>query len=444
MATPFSIVPQVAIGTGVGAAVGATVQPKLQDFLNQQWAKNANRRPAAAMLAQGVAQGQIAVATAGQWALETGYGPDVFSAMVDIANTGPGTGEAFRLWRRDKINDARFAAALKRGGIEDEWIEALLKTKDEPLSPPVVALAIVRGIIRDPGFLPVGPPTTEGNVQAFPTSNLDALTEAAAFGFDRDRLFVQTAISGRPMGPESAAEAYFKGILQKVDFDRAISEGDVRNEWAEAILENHRPIPSPIDYVQGKLRNWITVPEMHKGAARKGMSPEDVDFLELIHGRPATAHQVFIGLRRGGTYNGPVDDVAPAFLKALQESDIRPEWYNLLWHGRYTYPTAFVLRALTESGDLTEQDTEQILLYEGWEPQLAAKVAAKWATPAAAAAKADPRVARSETFLFTAMHKAAVGAATEPPAIQEGFDALGVPAEAQATIRNLWAIEGRL
>ena len=78
----------------------------------------------------------------------------------------------------------------------------------------------------------------------------------------------------------------------------------------------------------------------------------------------------------GGTYDGALTGIDPAFLKGLRESDIRPEWYSLAWAQRFTYPAAFVLRALAQAGDLTQAEVEEILLFEGWEPTLARKVQA--------------------------------------------------------------------
>jgi hypothetical protein len=123
------------------------------------------------------------------------------------------------------------------------------------------------------------------------------------------------------------------------------------------------------------------------GGALTGHTPEQMDLLFQNHGRPLSWHQIFIGLRRGGTYQGDIGGIDPAFLKGLRESDIRPEWYNLAWAQRFTYPAAFVLRALVQGGDLTAAEGEQILLFEGWEPTLAKKVTAKWAQGSSAAAK---------------------------------------------------------
>src|SRR5437899_5106528 len=116
--------------------------------------------PDALTLAAGVAQGQVNEAAAREWAAENGFGHDAFSALVDIANVGPGIANAYSMWRRGVTNEAGFRRAAKRLGLEQEWIDALALLKDERLSPPVIALAIVRGIIKDPGFLPIGPPAT--------------------------------------------------------------------------------------------------------------------------------------------------------------------------------------------------------------------------------------------------------------------------------------------
>jgi hypothetical protein len=130
---------------------------------------------------------------------------------------------------------------------------------------------------------------------------------------------------------------------------------------------------------------------MHAGAGLSGMEPGDADLLAKLSGRPLSFHQVFIGVRRGGVYDGPTGAIDPAFLKSLQESNIRPEWYDLAWAQRYAYPGAFVLRSMTQSGDLTPAETEKVLLYVGWEPTFAKLVAARWAGSGTHAGKEETK-----------------------------------------------------
>jgi hypothetical protein len=321
------------------------------------------------------------------WASYSGIGDDAFTALVNIANTGPGVPAAFDLWRRNITDEAGFRRAAKRQGLEQEWIDDLVKIKQDVLDQGQLAAAIHRGLIPDPGLLQGTLPGGAGNVPAYPVYPIDAIREAEANGFDRDHLGVLVGLQGLPMGSHEAAQAQFRGVLTNDDYLRAIAEGNTRNEWADAIREQSRQIPSVTNYVEAFVRGWITEAEMNAGTARHGMTPEDTHTEFLIHGRPLSWHQVFIGLRRGGVYDGPIGGIDPAFLKALRESNIRPEWYNLAWAQRFTYPAAFVLRALVQGGDLTAAEGEQILLFEGWEPTLAKTVTAEWAQGSGAAAK---------------------------------------------------------
>lgn len=399
-----------AAGYALGEATADVLRPRLQPLKNQQNQDNAHVPPAAGAMAQGVAQGQVAETTAAFYAKQQGLGDDQFAALVAVANVGPPLGSALTLLRRGVWLPAQYRTALNREGIESEWYPGLATLKDEWLTPSQVALGIVRSLIPDPGLMPVTLDTS-GRVPAYPqfTQN-DALTEALGGGIDKERLQVLVGSIGLPMSVQQAANAMFRGIIDAGDFNRAILEGDTRPEWAPFILDQARQYPTAHDYVEDTLRGWSGKPELYAGTAKHGMSQADTNILFRISGRPLSWHQVFIGLARGGTYDGPTTGIAQPFLKALQESNIRPEWYNLAWAQRYTYPAAFVLRALTQGGDVTQAESEQILLWEGWEPTLAAKVAAKWAGGATTTAtqKKQTLAHLTDEYLSGALTRAAL------------------------------------
>lgn len=373
-----------------GVAIGPLLRPVVQALENESWSLHPDKPLEPGDVAELVAQNLLGLPAGATEASLTGLSKTMFGLVVQGTMVAPDVSETLELWRRGKITEAQVDRALHKAKLLPEYWEAVKELYNERLGPAVIAVAIQRGIMRDPGFLPVGPPAATGKVPAFPVSDLDALEEALGSGIDRDRLFIETAIVGQPASPDLAARMTFRNIIEKVDFDRAISEGNTRNEWADFLFDGFRQILTAHDGIEDHLRGWSDQEAMYAQTARHGMSREDTDVLFRITGRPLSWHQVFIGLRRGGTYDGPTDDIDPAFLKALRESNIRPEWYNLAWAQRYNYPAAFVLRKLATDGDITEAETEKILLYEGWEPGLAAKVAAKWsggttATPTARA-----------------------------------------------------------
>lgn len=428
-----------AAGYAVGGAIESTLVPLLRDLENVTWSENAHMPPSAYEMAKGVAQGQVTEGDAAAWALQTGHNKDVFDALVNVANVGMPLGNAYDAWRRGLLSDTEFTTQLKRSAIEEQWYDAMRGLHDHLLSPQELAVMVQRGIVPDDGLLPVGPPSATGKVPPMPQISVDPVQEAEKQGWIKERLAGLARIIGLPASPDLAARMVFRGIIDRVDFDRAISEGNTRNEWAPFLFEGFREIPTSHDYIEARVRGWIDDAAMYAGTAKHGLSQADTDLRHNILGRPLSFHQVFIGTRRGGKYDGGSAAIDPAFLKSLEESNIRPEWYDLAWAQRFVYPSAFVLRNLTQTGEISEQDAEQVLLFEGWEPTFAAKVAAAWAAPkASATATWDSKAA---TQLWGATHKSFVAEESDETTARAKLAELGVSAADQNTVIKTWTSE---
>ena len=356
------------IAYALGAASQPALAPFAQSLANDAWKLNAVRPPDAFTLAQGVAQGQVAKKDAYEWAKEQGFGAGQMDALVSIANVGPALGYAFEAWRRGFLTDTEFETALRRTGLEPQWYPAMKELKVRLLDLPTLANAIQRGVVKAPFQLPYTPDPGSGRIPSFPVSDLDATKAAAGLGYTVDDLFLETALAGNPPGPEALYRARFRGAIEDNDVLRGLVEGRARAEWAPAFEADARAIPSPANFVEGNVRDWITKDEMVAGAARHGMTPEDVDLLFKIHGRPLTHSQVFIGLLRGGTYDGPIDMIDPAFLKSLRESDMRPEWYNLAWHSRFHFPPFFQTINALNKGWINAETATNWLLWQAYDP----------------------------------------------------------------------------
>jgi hypothetical protein len=425
-----------------GVATGPVLAPATETIRQEAWNTYQTRIPAVGVLAEGVAQGQVPLTEAQDWAHKQGYADTAFSALVDIANTGPGSGYAFELWRRNIIGPEDFKRALKRLGIEQEWIDDLVKIKIDILDPADLARAIHRGLIPDPGLLKGNLPKGVGNVPAYPVYDIDALAEALGSGIDHDRLGVLVGLQGLPMGSHEAAQAFFRKILTDDDYLRAIAEGNTRNEWAEAIKEQSRSIPSPTNYVAALIKGWIKPADMHAGAARHGMTTEDADLLALIAGNPVTTHQAFIGHIRGGRVEGENWNERETFRRAVIQSHIRPEWEPILWAQRYSYPSAFVLRSLTQSGDISQADAEEVLLFSGWEPSFAKKVSAAWAPTGTA--KADSHVTSEQNRLRTTTHSSYLSGEISKTVARNSLTVAGVASASLDAVMRIWDTEKNL
>lgn len=427
---------------GVGGAAGAAFEPAFEVPRQEAWKAEPNRVLDLGTLAHLVAQGLITEEAAEGEAARSGYRPERLRALVQLNLRAPDVAEALALWRRGRITEAQVDHVLAKAQIEEQYHAAIKELEFTRLDPAIIATAIQRGIMRDPGFLPVEPPSGAGKVRPFPVSGLDPLAEALASGVNEERLFVETALVGLPASPDLAARMTFRGIIDRVDFARAIAEGNTRNEWADALFEGFREILTARQYAELHLRGWITEEEMLAGTAKHGMSAADAELLFKVLGRPIPEHQVVTGEARGGVYDGPIDHIPAAFLAALRQSNIRPEWYNLAYANRYSYPSAFVLRSLTQAGDISEAEAHQILLNIGWPPDLAATVSAHWAGGTAGGGTADPLVKKAHTQLWTAAHKAYVDFELSEAQATETLQALG--ALDPAAVLALWDRERML
>ena len=407
---PFGI----AAGTAVGTGVGEVIRPNVQDISNAAWrnavAAGRSRPPAYAVLAEGVAQGKIDPAWAADRAAEQGISGDAFSHLIAAAKTEPTMATALTLWRRGVISEGQFAGALRQAGMEDSWIPYLEQLKADKLSPQALAYAVVRGLVADHGILPVAPPVSGDTIPRFPVFPIDWRVELLNSGLDADQFGVLVGSAGRPMAPEAAALAYFKGIIGLDDYYLSVAEGDIRNEYRTAILENSRYRLRPPDYAGLWLRGWLTRDEAHAGAADFGVTTDPVvagkttlDLLYENRGRPATPRQVHLGYMRGATLPGAASE-DEALQRAVQESDIRTEWAAIEKANRWSYPSPFVVRQLAQSGAITHDETLQLLAEMGWVPKWAQAAADAWAR-SAAPVTTQPWANRARTRVFTAAHK---------------------------------------
>lgn len=379
------------IGFGIGVALAEALRPEATLLGQEGWMREPSKaidpQLAAAIVAEAVEQLDWGASEA----LKHGINGERFAAMLGEALNAPAVAELLRMRRRKTINPAAFAHGLRKAKLEERWDEAIAELEHERLEPAEIAKAIHRGIMRSDGVLVAVPPSTPGQVPMVPPSDLDPLEEAEASGLSAERLRILTGNAGLPPGAIQMLQLLNRGKIDMADFLRGVGESNLRNEWGPALAELRRHVLTPHEYVELRLRAWIDDQAMHAGAALSGLEPSDADLLFKMMGRPLSWRQVFIGERRGGKYEGDTSGIDPAFLKALQESNIRPEWYSLAWAQRYSYPSAFVLRALVSGGDLTAAEGETILLYLGWDPVLAKKVAAKWAGSVAGAGKEETK-----------------------------------------------------
>lgn len=360
-----------AIGFGAGVAMAPALGPVVRDISNSVNSKYAFVFPEPGTLANGVAQGQIDAKKAGRWASYWGVGDAAFAALVEIANTGPGVPTAFDLWRRGVIEEPAFRRAAKRQGLEQEWIDDLVKIKGEILDPGELARAIHRGLVPDPGLLRGTASPGPGKVESYPVYPIDALAEAAGSGIDHDRLGVMVGLQGLPMGSHEAAQALFRGVIDDNDYLRAIAEGNTRNEWADAIRDQSRQIVTVHEGVENAIRGYSTLADAIAQGARHGMSAEDVTLIYQNAGRPLVPHQITTGLARGAKFNPIPGEIPDPYEAAAHEASVKPSYQELyIAAGKYSYPPLFQLNQLVKGKAITAATAKDWAVKQGYAPEV--------------------------------------------------------------------------
>jgi hypothetical protein len=402
-------------GAAIGRAASESVTPVLEPVRQHAWEQNLVKVLVPRTAAEAVVKRFIGEQAGQSDASKSGVGIDRFGVLERLAQTYPALSELHELSNREILTPDQVKEVLARHGIPDTYIAPLMALYADILTPGELAAAIHRGLVPDPvnpttgeALLRGEQPTPPFKVVAYPVYPIDAEKEAAGSGYDIDRLGVLVGLQGLPMGTHEAAQAYYKGIITHGDYIRAFNESNSRNEWAQAVLDNTRQIPTSRDFFENALRGHHTFEWAAEQAARHGMSPADAEIIYQNQGRPLNLHQITQALAWDAKYEPAATDNPDPWMQSILLGPVRPEFYKLNDALKYNLPSAFYFRALQEQGVLEEAEAETWYKRLGWPPDLAAKVAKAYAKPATGVAKQDPYIGKADTQLWTAVHKAYV------------------------------------
>jgi hypothetical protein len=413
---PFGI----AVGTAVGGAAAGAITPGVQEVINEANRAHAVRPPAYFTLAQGVAQGQVDRGWAQDRAAEQGIGSDAFARLVEIADTGPSVGLAFELWRRNLIDDGGFGRALKRQAIEDEWIGPLRALKERLLSPAELANARQQEFIGDARL------HDEGGKQ----------------GYDAERLDLLFKMAGLPPGPMDALQMLRRGIMDEATYRQLVAEGHTKTKYTDDLLALRWHILPGREWASLWLRGWVTEAEAKAGGALDGYDAAAMERLYQNRGRPATTRQVHLGYARGAKLAGAANE-EEAIRTAVKQSNVRTEYADLLYAQRYTYPSAFVIRALAQDGTFPPDLTERILVESGWRPEWAKLAADKWGG-GNGAGPSTKWADRAKTRLFVVAHNEFLDESIDEATARQMLGRVGAVGAEQDTIIAVWQAEASI
>jgi hypothetical protein len=444
-------VPSLIVGVGAGAAASAAFEPALERPKQDAWLAAPNRLPDIGLIADLIAGGKVTPQDGLNMARRLGYDSGPLDALVWLAQNRLSGAEMLRFWRLfpnysspgGKSIDALVDETLAHERLDWDYRDLYTQLRyGERPGIGDIAYSVVRGYLPTNIPLPVAPPATSTKVKRFPQSSKLAETWAQEIGYDSDALELMIARSGLSLAPIFAANAYFRGLLADDDYHLAIAEGDLRTEWADVLRDAARQIPTVGEIVENHLRGWSTLQDMYDGVARHGMQQPDADLVFQTHRRPLSVPTITKALARGGTFNPSANEIQDPYSASVHQANLGPEWYDLGEKMRYTFPSAFVVRALLKDGAISATEAENIFLYEGWQPGLAKTVATHYAP--SGTATADPHVTKAENQLWTTTHKSYVGEMIDDTTATAALTAAGVSAAAVTPVLTVWGEERSL
>jgi hypothetical protein len=412
----ITLAEQLLVSYGIGTAAGPAIQPFAQLLANKAWELNAIVPPDALYLAQGVAQGQVAPADAYAWAKQQGFATPQMDALVAIANVGPGAGYAFELWRRGLIDQGGFATALKRLGLEDGWVGPLAGLHDTLLSSEEL------GMMQQQGFVDAARANEEGAKQ----------------GVTAERQQLRFEASGLPPGIETL-EMLRRDIIGEDEFTRIVREGHTKTKYTGELLALRHPVLHAAEYATLHLKGHITKDEMDVGGRLTGYTPEQMNLLYLGRGRPATVHQIHVGYARGEQLPGASSE-RDAIATAVKQSDIRPEYTDLLFAGRATYPSLFQLTRLVGSGTISADTGAEWARKAGLADEVVTALHQEWSA-SSGGASADTHVAKAQTQLWTTTHRSYLADESSDADATTALRTAGVASGSIPAVLAIWQAE---
>jgi len=451
----------VIAGLAIGGAAEDAIKPILEPAKQNAWAarpfKVLDPATAAAIRARNELEPGIGINTfdvdLADDTKRDGYGSKRAFFYQELARNWPGIATLINLRRRNLafggdsgITRTQFRDALRRQGYRAATIDYLTDMLVEHLDISSIANAIQQGFIPNDGILPDAPPldpnwTTSDGAFDIPvkTEGIDPTNEAAYHGYDEAHLRVLAELTGLPPGEETLLDMWRRGIITGKGYEAGLREGHTKTKWAVALSARFHPLLNPGTLVNLRLRGWITDADYKNRMGLHGYRPEQAEDWFDSAGRPATTRQVMIGLRRGGLHNAPITDTPQPYRDAILQSDIRPEWANILYEGRETYPSAFVVRRLVTDGVWDAAKGADILYKGGWPQDLARDAATAFAS--GGTATKHPNVVKAENQLWTATHKAFIADEIDDARATTELTAIHADPTVIPTILDLWKHE---
>lgn len=259
------------------------------------------------------------------------------AAYLELARQYPTIDVGLDLLRRGLLTTEDFAVILQRSGMPSQYWDAMLETRNLPVSVADAALAVLRGNIDF---------NTGGEI-------------AAENGFDLDAFKILLDNTGEPPGIMQLLEAYRRHFIDEATLKKGILQSRVRDEWIPT-LEQLRYTPMSVaDAVNAVVQAQMTQSEAERIADENGLTPGAVDTLVKTAGEPLSRTEMEELFNRGLVTEAAVK-------QALRESRLKDKYVDAAFDLHSKVLPVFSLQRALRYGGVGEADAIRIAMESGY------------------------------------------------------------------------------
>lgn len=337
-----SVVEQLTVWTLLNQAVGAALAPYLSQLQQDVQARTPVEPVPVGDLADAVVRNYLTLAQAQAEAAKSGLAPDKFAQLVPLHADAPGPQQLAVALLRGIIRESgsgpdavTFEQGLREGRLGDKWAPMIKALSAAVLSPADAADAVVRNFL----------------------SSADGADVAKRSGVSAADFETLVHLSGDAPGPQQLAEALRRGAIPadgtgagSVSFTQGIAEGRLSDKWAPVIRALSLDWPTPVAALSAQLKGAFTGSEGKALYERLGGDPQFYDWLLFAEGSAPTPNEAADMARRGIIPKDGTGQGVTSYEQAFLEGPWRNKWAPAFWAYSQFIPTAREVITLLKDG----------------------------------------------------------------------------------------------
>jgi hypothetical protein len=219
-----------------------------------------------------------------------------------------------------------------------------------PLSPAELALGVVKNTLGGMD------PHTEARKSQVPDGDFD----------------VMVLNTGEPISITEALFLLRRGKIDAAQFEHAVRQSRVRDEWIPQLLQlNQQPI-SAADAIAAYVSSQIDEATARQYVKENGLEDAAFDVLYHTRGRPPGPAELLEMVRRGIIPAHGAGPEATTLEQGVRESDIKNKWLPIYDALLEYLPPPRTVTALLRAGSITQPQALDLFRKAGLSPELAA------------------------------------------------------------------------